>query len=149
MWEKGEHGEVRVFLVHPGGPYNAKKDEGVWGIPKGLREGNEDMLTCARREFSEETGFPTPDNYEYIPLGNIIKNNGTKVVHAWAFEKQGVLPPFTSNTFQMEWPPKSGKLQDFPEADRGEFFELTVAKHKINSAELPFLDRLGEFLSLR
>jgi predicted NUDIX family NTP pyrophosphohydrolase len=131
--------ESEFFLVHPGGPFYAKKDEGVWTIPKGLTEPYEDLLVSAKREFMEETGL-TPDG-EFHPLG-FVKLKSGKVVHAWMFrgdwnEGEGI----HSNTFQLEWPPRSGKFIDVPEADRGGWFTLEIALKKINPGQQPFLTR--------
>jgi len=132
--------ELEVLLVHPGGPFFQRKDDGAWTIPKGEVALGEDLLTRAQIEFGEEIGIKPSGNW--IPLGS-IKQKGGKVVHAWAFE--GDLPDsfqLKSNTFEMEWPPRSGKLKEFPEIDRGEFFAEEVARQKINPAQTPFLDRL-------
>ena len=131
---------LEVLLVHPGGPFFQNKDAGAWTIPKGEAEENEDLLSRARTEFEEELGFaPVGD---LIPLGS-VRQKGGKLVHAWAFE--GDLPvPFTlaSNSFTMEWPPRSGRSQAFPEVDRAEFFSMEEARRKINEAQTVFLDRL-------
>jgi predicted NUDIX family NTP pyrophosphohydrolase len=136
--------ELRVFLVHPGGPFFMKKDDGYWGIPKGLIEKDEDHLAAAKREFEEETGIK-PDN-EFISLGTTTQNNN-KIVYAWAFEtdRTGKID-ITCNTFEMEWPPHTGKKQQFPEVDRGEFFSVEEARKKVYSAQLVFLERLLEYL---
>jgi predicted NUDIX family NTP pyrophosphohydrolase len=133
-------GELEVFLVHPGGPFFAKKDEGVWSIPKGEIEEGDDALRTAIREFQEETGIePSGD---LIELGT-VKQKAGKVVHAWAFEgNYDGDKPIKSNTFFMEWPPRSGKQQEFPEIDKGAFFSTAVAKQKINSAQAEFVERL-------
>jgi len=131
---------LEVLLVHPGGPFFARKDDGAWTIPKGEAAPGEDFLARAQIEFEEELGIKPSGNW--IELGS-IRQKGGKTVYAWAFE--GDLPePFklTSNTFKMEWPPRSGKLKEFPEIDRVEFFAEAVARQKINPAQTPFLDRL-------
>jgi predicted NUDIX family NTP pyrophosphohydrolase len=136
---------LEVLLAHPGGPFFARKDDGVWTIPKGEVQPGEDLLTRARTEFEEETG--TKASEDFIPLGS-IKQKGGKTVHAWAFE--GDLPEnfqLKSNTFEMEWPPRSGKFREFPEVDRAEFFPEEIAKRKINPAQVPFLERLRAGLS--
>src|SRR5947207_14883383 len=124
------HSEVvEVLLVHPGGPFFIKKDEGAWSIPKGEAAPDEDLLSRARLEFGEELGFE-PEG-EFVELGS-IRQKGGKTVHAWAFE--GELPePFvlTCNTFELEWPPRSGRRQTFPEIDRAEFFPDEIARRKI------------------
>ena len=132
--------EISFFLVHPGGPFYIKKDEGVWTIPKGLPEPGEELLQTAIREFQEETGImPVPPYHE---LGS-IRQAGGKVVHAWAFEwKSAELPELKSNTFTMEWPPGSGKSAEFPETDRGAFFTLRESVIKINKAQIPLLEKL-------
>src|SRR6266513_3490774 len=135
---KGEG--LEVLLVHPGGTFFAKKDIGAWTIPKGEALPSEDLLTRAKLEFEEELGIKPSGNR--IELGS-LKQKGGKTVYAWAFE--GDLPePFKlkSNTFEMEWPPRSGKLKEFPEIDRAEFFTEEIARRKINPAQTPFLDRL-------
>ena len=131
---------LEFLLAHPGGPFFARKDEGVWTIPKGEVQPGEDLLTRARLEFEEETGEKAPGNF--IPLGS-IKQKGGKTVHAWAVE--GDLPDkfeLKSNFFEMEWPPRSGMLKQFPEIDRADFFPEEIARGKINPAQIPFLDRL-------
>jgi predicted NUDIX family NTP pyrophosphohydrolase len=137
-------GELEVLLVHPGGPFFARKDEGAWTIPKGEAAPDEDLLTRAQIEFEEEVGFRPHGNW--IELGS-IKQKGGKTVHAWAFE--GDLTDsfkLKSNTFEIEWPPRSGKLKQFPEIDRAEFFGEEVARRKINPAQIILLDRLRERL---
>ena len=131
---------LELLLVHPGGPFFAKKDEGVWTIPKG-----EALLTGAQIEFEEELGIRPHGNW--IELGS-IKQKGGKIVHAWAFEGD-LLESFQlrSNPFEMEWPLRSGQLKQFPEIDRGEFVGEEVARRKINPAQVPFLDRLRAALS--
>ena len=131
---------LEFLLAHPGGPFFARKDEGVWTIPKGEVQPGEDLLTRARLEFEEETGEKVSGNF--IPLGS-IKQKGGKTVHAWAVE--GDLPnkfELKSNFFEMEWPPRSGMLKQFPEIDRADFFPEEIARSKINPAQIPFLDRL-------
>jgi len=135
---------LEVLLVHPGGPFWKNKDDGAWSIPKGEAAPGEDLLTRAQIEFEEELGIKP--NGEWIPLGS-IKQKGGKTVHAWAFE--GDLPePFElkCNTFEMEWPPRSGKMREFPEIDRAEFFPEELARRKINLAQIPFLDRVRDAL---
>ncbi len=132
-------GGLEVFLVHPGGPYNKKKDEGAWSIPKGEFGDDELPLDAARREFSEETGFPAEG--DFIPLGEVKQRSG-KMVHAWAFETDFDAGMLRSNTFEMEWPPKSGAMQAFPEVDRGEWFPVAMARVKMLAGQVVFLDRL-------
>jgi predicted NUDIX family NTP pyrophosphohydrolase len=136
---------IEVLLVHPGGPFWVRKDEGAWTIPKGEAAPGENLLERARIEFEEEVGI-SPKG-EGIPLGS-VQQRGGKTVHAWAIE--GDLPPMfqlESNLFEMEWPPHSGKRAQFPEIDRAEFFPGEVARRKINPAQTVFLDRLREALS--
>ena len=138
--------ELKVFLVHPGGPFFVKKDEGYWGIPKGLIEKNEDLFKAAKREFEEETGvIPTG---KFIPLDFIVQKSGKKV-YAWAYEAENDLPiEIACNTFEMEWPPHSGKKQNFPEVDKGEFFNIEDAIKKINPAQNEFINRLKNHLQI-
>ena len=131
---------LEVLLVHPGGPFFAKKDIGAWSIPKGEVAPGEDLLARAQLEFEEELGIRPSGNW--IELGS-IRQKGGKIVHAWAFE--GDLPDsfkLKSNTFEIEWPPRSGKRQKFPEVDQAGFFPEEVARQKINPAQAAFLDRL-------
>jgi predicted NUDIX family NTP pyrophosphohydrolase len=133
-------GEREVLLVHPGGPFWAKKDLGAWSIPKGEHEEGEDAQACAIREFTEETGSaPMPG--ELDDLGS-IKQKAGKVVQAWALEGDIDAASVRSNTFSMQWPPRSGRMQDFPEVDRAEWFSLEAARERINPAQAEFLDRL-------
>jgi predicted NUDIX family NTP pyrophosphohydrolase len=138
-------GSVEVLLAHPGGPFFAGRDEGSWGIPKGLVEVDEELEDVARREFEEETGSAAPRG-RAIPLGTITQKAG-KVVHAWALE--GDLDPAAanSNTFPLEWPPHSGLWTDVPEIDRVEWFEPVEARLKLKDAQVPFVDRLLEALA--
>jgi predicted NUDIX family NTP pyrophosphohydrolase len=138
-------GRIEVLLAHPGGPYFVKKDEGAWTIPKGEPEGGEELLLTAQREFEEETGIgPTGP---FVPL-QPIKQKGGKVVHAWAFE--GDCDPTTakSNTFVIEWPPKSGRQQEFPEMDRAEWFDLATARTKIKAGQEALLEELANLQGL-
>jgi predicted NUDIX family NTP pyrophosphohydrolase len=136
---------LEVLLVHPGGPYFRNKDGGAWTIPKGEAVEGEDLLTRAKIEFEEELGIPAVAS-DWIALGS-VKQKGGKTVHAWAFE--GDCPPdfiAVSNTFELEWPPRSGRMQQFPEVDRAEFFPLEEGRKRIKEAQVPFLDRLVEAL---
>jgi predicted NUDIX family NTP pyrophosphohydrolase len=138
-------GAPEVLLVHPGGPYWARKDAGSWSIPKGEYEDGEDPLACARREFEEETGTAlTPG--ELVELGE-VKQKGGKVVIAWGAEGDLNADSVTSNTFTMEWPPRSGRTVEFPEIDRAGWFELGAAREKLVPAQTEFLDRLLERLA--
>lgn len=132
-------GRLQVLLVHPGGPFWRNKDEGAWSIPKGEVAEGEDLLECARREFKEEVGIK-PEG-EFVAL-TPIRQKGGKVVHAWAIDGNLDTASIRSNTFKMEWPPKSGKTVEFPEVDRGEFFDLDAAKMRINPAQATLLDEL-------
>jgi predicted NUDIX family NTP pyrophosphohydrolase len=138
---------LEVLLVHPGGPFWAKKDEGVWSIPKGeFNIDTEDPLGAARREFEEETGF-TPEG-DFISLGTLAQSS-MKIVQAWAVEGDCDAAHIKSNTFSMEWPPRSGKQQEFPEIDRAGWFDIETAKTKILKGQTAFIDRLLEQLKNR
>lgn len=132
---------LEVLLVHPGGPYFASKDDGAWTLPKGEPGPGEDPLAAARREFREETGLDAPADAACLPLGQ-VKQKGGKVVQAWAFEGDCDPGRCVSNTFRLEYPPRSGKFQDYPEADRAAFFAVAEARRKINPAQAELLDRL-------
>ena len=134
-------GALEVFLVHPGGPFWAKKDAGAWSIPKGEIDEGEDPLAAAKREFAEETGL-RPDG-ELVALAP-IRQKGGKVVLAWAIEGDCDARAIKSNVFSMEWPPKSGKMAEFPEIDRAEWFSLDEARRRINPGQLPLIDELQE-----
>jgi predicted NUDIX family NTP pyrophosphohydrolase len=132
-------GEPEVLLVHPGGPFWRKKDAGAWSIPKGEYEEGEDPLAAAMREFEEETGLrPAGDA---VSLGQ-VRQAGGKLVTAWALEGDCDASTCRSNSFSMEWPKGSGKMSEFPEVDRAEWFALSVAREKILKGQLPFLERL-------
>lgn len=134
---------VEVLLVHPGGPYWAKKDLGAWSIPKGLVEDGEEPLQCALRELGEELGSPFSfPAEELIELGSVRQKAG-KLVHCWAAEADFDPATLRSNTFSMEWPPRSGAEREFPEVDRAEWFGLDEARAKIIAAQGDFLDRLN------
>lgn len=134
---------VEVFLVHPGGPFWAKKDDAAWSIPKGEFEPDEDPLAAARRELAEETGVSLEGPFE--PLGE-LKQAGGKVVHAWAARGDCDPAAITSNPFTMEWPPRSGRMAEFPEIDRASWFSLETAATKLHKGQRPFLERLRERL---
>jgi len=139
--------KIEFLLAHPGGPLFVHKDKGHWTIPKGEAASGEDLLTRARIEFAEEVGLEPKG--PYLPLGT-IKQKGGKIVHAWAVE--GDLPPDfaqRSNTFELEWPPRSGQVQSFPEIDRAEFFAEKIARKKIKPTQAPFLDCLVAALDQR
>jgi predicted NUDIX family NTP pyrophosphohydrolase len=133
-------GMREVLLVHPGGPLWARRDAGAWSIPKGEYGEGEDARACALREFEEELGKPLPEG-ELVELGSVRQRNG-KLVTAWAAE--GDLDPagIRSNTFRLEWPPRSGRMQEFPEVDRAQWFELEQAREKLIPAQAALLDRL-------
>jgi predicted NUDIX family NTP pyrophosphohydrolase len=140
---------IEVLLVHPGGPFFAKKDAGVWTLPKGEPDAGElaatdaELLTIARREFAEETGI-TPTG-EFLPLESILQKGG-KRVYAWAFRGDCDAAACQSNLFEMEWPPKSGRRATFPEIDRAEWFDLDTARAKIKESQIPLLDNLEQIL---
>jgi predicted NUDIX family NTP pyrophosphohydrolase len=131
--------ELEVLLAHPGGPFWAKKDAGAWTIPKGLVEPGDDLITAARREFTEETNLVAEGNM--IELAPVTQKSG-KLVHAFALEADFELSQFASNTFAVEWPPKSGRSQSFPEIDRIAYFALSIAQLKIIAYQLPLLAEL-------
>jgi predicted NUDIX family NTP pyrophosphohydrolase len=136
--------KMEVLLVHPGGPFWKSKDEGAWTIPKGEADDNEDLLATAIREFEEETGTALKGSFiELTP----VKQKSGKLVYAWAIEGDLNEKKISSNTFEIEWPPKSGKMQSFPEIDRAEWFTITQAKEKINAAQVALLDELAKFKS--
>ncbi|HEX6455041.1 MAG TPA: NUDIX domain-containing protein [Solirubrobacterales bacterium] len=138
--------EPQFLLVHPGGPFWAKKDAGAWSIPKGQIECEEEPRACAIRELEEELGpAPELDPEQLIELG-AIKQRAGKVVEAWAAEGEFDPANLASNTFTMEWPPRSGREQEFPEVDRAEWFDLAAAREKILPAQAELLDRLLEKL---
>jgi predicted NUDIX family NTP pyrophosphohydrolase len=130
---------LELFLVHPGGPFFAKKDLGAWTVPKGELDDGEDPLTCAKREFTEETGFVAGGNF--IELGEIQQKGGKRVV-AWAIEGDCDPAGLISNTCEIDWPPRSGRKLLIPEVDRGAWFALDAARPKLIEAQHPFLDRL-------
>ena len=131
---------LEVLLVHPGGPLWARKDEGAWSIPKGEMEEGEDPLAAARREFAEETGA-TPEG-EFLPL-HPVKQAGGKLVYAWAVRSDFDPAGLRCNTFPMEWPPRSGRRQEFPEVDRAQWFPMEEARRKILKGQAPLLDQLA------
>jgi predicted NUDIX family NTP pyrophosphohydrolase len=136
-------GILEVLLVHPGGPFWTNKEQGAWTISKGELEDDEDPLETARREFEEETGIrPEGPFLELSP----VRQKGGKVIHGWAFEGDCDPRKLRSNTFSIEWPPKSGRRQEFPEIDRAAFFPVAEAESKINPAQVPFLAELAEKL---
>ena len=136
-------GKLEVLLVHLGGPFWMKKDNGAWFVPKGEVEPGEEYLAAAGREFEEETGIKPAG--EFLELGNVKKKSG-KTVFAWAFAGDWDPAAVRSNTFTMEWPPHSGKMRDFPEVDRAGFFTVEAARDKLHPAEFPFVERLSKIL---
>jgi predicted NUDIX family NTP pyrophosphohydrolase len=133
-------GKLEVLLVHPGGPFWQKRDDGAWSIPKGEFDENEVGIDVARREFQEELGAEAP-NGDATPLGE-VRQSGGKTVHAWALPGDLDVTKTTSNTFEIEWPPRSGKMQTFPEIDRAAWFDLDTARRKLIPAQAVFIDRL-------
>jgi len=133
--------KIEIFLVHPGGPFWKAKDNGAWSIPKGEFTEDEDPLTVARREFNEETGQAVDGNFEQLTP---VKQKGGKIVHAWAVEGDAYSDNIVSNTFQQEWPYKSGKWITIPEVDKAAWFSAEEAKEKINSAQTAFIEELLE-----
>jgi predicted NUDIX family NTP pyrophosphohydrolase len=131
---------LEVFLVHPGGPFWLRKDDGAWSVPKGEYQAGEEPLQAARREFQEETGFPAEGRF--IALPEVVQPSG-KRVSVWALE--GELDPdqLRSNSFELEWPPHSGQRQEFPEVDRGAWFTLEAARRKLQPGQMPLLDALA------
>jgi predicted NUDIX family NTP pyrophosphohydrolase len=138
---------IEVFLIHPGGPFWFKKDLGVWSIPKGIVERGENALNAARREFNEETGF-TVSTGTFVPLTPIKLTSG-KIIQAWALEGNCDARNMKSNNFTMEWPPHSGKLGTFPEADRSAWFGLEEAVRKISKGQRPLLEELKHLVAMR
>jgi predicted NUDIX family NTP pyrophosphohydrolase len=133
-----------VLLVHPGGPMWAKRDAGAWSIPKGEYDPTEDPLAAAKREFEEELGTPAPDG-PVKDLGEVKQKSG-KIVSAWAVAGDLDVTQITSNTVEVQWPPRSGKMLEIPEVDRAEWFGIQQAREKINAAQAELLDRLAEIL---
>jgi len=130
---------IEVFLVHPGGPFWQKKDAGAWTIPKGELQDGEEPLRCAIREFAEETGVALSGNFKSL---GTVQQKGGKIIHAWSVEGRIDAESIVSNSFEMEWPRRSGKRQSFPEVDRGEWFCLPTGLIKINPAQQAFLKEL-------
>lgn len=135
------NGRLDVMLVHMGGPFWQRRDAGAWSIPKGEYLQSEDPLDAARREFTEETGFPVPPG-EPIALGE-VRQSGGKIVQAWAVEADIDVSEIASNTFELEWPRGSGKVQSFPEIDRAGWFDLESAREKLVSGQVPLLAELA------
>jgi predicted NUDIX family NTP pyrophosphohydrolase len=142
---RSREGVLEVLLGHPGGPFFARKDDGVWTIPKGEYEADEPPLAAAYREFTEEIGTAPPDG-EPVPLGEARQSNG-KIAVVWALEGDLDVTEISCNLFELEWPPKSGRLQSFPELDRAAWFDLATARRKAFASQLPFFDRLEQHLA--
>ena len=143
---RGAADGIELFLIHPGGPFWAKKDDGAWSIPKGLPETGEDLLAAARREFYEETGFTAEGAFSSL---GAFKQPGGKTVHAWAVEGDCDPSKLQSNLFEMEWPPKSGRRARFPEVDRAGWFAPHEAQIKILSGQQPILAKLFALLGIK
>lgn len=141
---KSQAAGLEVLLVHPGGPFWAKKDKAAWSIPKGEFTDGEEVLLTAKREFREELGTDVPQG-EYIELGEAVQAGG-KRVYAWALQADFAVKNIHSNDFEMEWPPRSGQRQTFPEVDKAAWFPLSTAKEKIIKGQLPLLDKLTTVL---
>jgi predicted NUDIX family NTP pyrophosphohydrolase len=139
------HGKPEVLLVHPGGPFWKRKDDGAWSLPKGEIEPGEAPLDVARREFEEELGHPPPDG-PALGLGS-VRQAGGKVVEAWAVAGDLDVARIQSMAFEVEWPPRSGRTQSFPEVDRAEWFDLETARRKLLQAQRTFLERLESELA--
>lgn len=138
--ENPDQSGLEVLLVHPGGPFWQKRDDGAWTIPKGEFDDDEDPLTAAKREFEEETGTAPPDG-EFIPLEPVKQPSG-KIVYAWAINGEFDPAKLRSNMFPMEWPPHTGRLEQFPEIDRAAWLRPEIAKRKILKGQVPFIDQL-------
>ncbi len=134
---------LEVFLVHPGGPFWASRDAGAWSVPKGECAPSEDLLHTARREFEEETGIAMEGDFRALQP---VRQRGGKVVHVWTIERDLPLDGLASNTFTMEWPPRSGRMQSFPEVDRYAWFTVEEARTRINEGQRPLLDALEAML---
>jgi predicted NUDIX family NTP pyrophosphohydrolase len=147
LFRRSGAGDLEVLLVHPGGPLFVRKDEGVWSVPKGEYEPGDDPLTEATREFAEEIGTTPPDG-ERIDLGSITQRGG-KVVRAWAVVGDLDTSKVLSNDFEMEWPPRSGVRQRFPEIDRAEWLRVDEARRKLVGAQVELVDRLEAILAER
>lgn len=144
LYRSGPDGAVEVLIAHPGGPFWARKDEGAWSIPKGEQPDGEDPWVTARREFVEEIGLDPPDG-ERLDLG-VVRQAGGKVVTAFAVRGDLDVTDARSNTFELEWPPRSGKLREFPEVDRVGWFTVAHARTKLLAGQRPLLDRLLDHL---
>lgn len=139
-----QEGRLELLVAHPGGPYFRRRHESSWTIPKGMVDDGESLLEAAQREFREETGFE-PEADSYLPLGEIKQRSG-KRVHAWAFEGDCDPSRFESVAFELEWPPRSGKIVEFPEVDQVRFVDPDEARRLLNKSQVAFVDRLLEVL---
>jgi predicted NUDIX family NTP pyrophosphohydrolase len=146
LFRRGEGG-IEVMLAHMGGPFWARKDEGAWSIPKGEYAAGEEPLAVARREFEEEIGRPPPEG-PLLELGE-VRQSGGKVVTAWALEADIDVSEIASNTFELEWPPRSGRVREFPEVDCADWFDVETARSKLVRAQAGLLDALHERLTQR
>jgi predicted NUDIX family NTP pyrophosphohydrolase len=140
-----QDGKLQVLLAHPGGPFFKNRDEGAWSIPKGEVELDEDLLETAKREFKEEIGVTATAPFTKLTP---VKQKGGKIVHAWAFEADCDPTTIVSNTFTMEWPPRSGRLMEFPEIDRANFFDVGAAKRKIKAGQEALIGELQGIVEL-
>lgn len=138
--------EVEVFLVHPGGPFWAGKEAHAWSIPKGEFAVDENPLQAAKREFAEETGLTLDGTFAALTP---LRQPGGKIVHAWAIEGDCDAAAVKSNTFTLEWPPRSGRMQEFPEVDRAAWFALALARQRIHKGQIPLLDAVEKFLAAK
>jgi predicted NUDIX family NTP pyrophosphohydrolase len=138
--------ELEVFLVHPGGPFWAKKDAGAWSLPKGEFAEGEEPFQAAKREFTEETGFSIDGEFHRLEP---LKQRGGRIVHAWAIEADCDASQTRSNFFSLEWPPKSGRMQEFPEIDRAQWFNIPEARKRIIAGQMGFIDQLVAALGQR
>ena len=143
LYRRGD--ELEVLLVHPGGPFWAKKDMGAWSLPKGEFEQGEEPLQTAKREFTEETGFPIEGEFRQL---DPLRQRGGKIIHAWAIEADCDPSQTRSNLFSMEWPPKSGRMQNFPEVDRAAWFPIPEARKRILPGQVGFIDQLLSVLKI-
>ena len=137
--------ELEVFLVHPGGPFWTRKDAGAWSIPKGEVEDGEDPLQAAKREFTEETGFTISGEFRSL---DSLKQPSGKIIYAWAIEADCDPGQIRSNLFSLEWPPKSGKIQQYPEVDRAAWFNISEARNKILAGQMGFIEQLIAVLGM-
>ena len=145
LYRRDPEDAIEILLAHMGGPFWAKRDDGGWSIPKGEYAASEDPLTAARREFTEELGQPVPDG-PTLSLGEVRQPSGKRIT-AWAVEADLDVTTIESNTFALEWPPRSGRIQEFPEVDRAGWFDCETARRKLVSGQVPFVDLLMDRVS--